>query len=101
MSRVGNCIDNGPSEGFWGIIKTECFYNHSFKNMEELIKAIEEYIHYYNYERYQERFNNLAPMEVREAALHTEHPEQYPIPENKKIIAFWAMIKEKQQKKIA
>ena len=23
MSRVGHCIDNGPTEGFWGIIKSE------------------------------------------------------------------------------
>ena len=98
MSRVGSCIDNGPTEGFWGIVKTECFYNRSFSDMDELKRTIKEYIHYYNYERYQERFNNLAPMEVREAALHTEHPDQYPIPANKKILAFWAMIKEKQQK---
>ena len=28
MSRVGHCIDNGPTEGLWGIIKTEmyCLY---------------------------------------------------------------------------
>jgi len=25
MSRVGHCIDNGPTEGFWGIIKTEMY----------------------------------------------------------------------------
>ena len=26
MSRVGHCIDNGPTEGFWGIIKkTGCW----------------------------------------------------------------------------
>ena len=25
MSRVGHCIDNGPIEGFWGIIKTEMY----------------------------------------------------------------------------
>ena len=98
MSRVGSCIDNGPTEGFWGIVKTECFYNRSFDSMDDLIKAIEEYIHYYNYERYQERFNNLAPMEVREAALHNEHPIQYPIPENKRILAFWTMVKETAQK---
>ena len=98
MSRVGSCIDNGPMEGFWGIVKTECFYNRSFSDMDDLKKAIEEYIHYYNYERYQERFNNLTPMEVREAALHAEHPDQYPIPENKKILAFWAMIKERREK---
>ena len=100
MSRVGSCIDNGPTEGFWGIVKTECFYNRTFSSMDELMKTIEEYIHYYNYERYQERFNNLAPMEVREAALYCDDPIQYPIPENKRIIAFWTKIKEKQQKKM-
>ena len=26
MSRVGRCIDNGPIEGFWGIIKSEMYY---------------------------------------------------------------------------
>ena len=25
MSRSGHCIDNGPTEGFWGIIKTEMY----------------------------------------------------------------------------
>lgn len=26
MSRVGRCIDNGPMEGFWGILKCEMYY---------------------------------------------------------------------------
>lgn len=26
MSRVSRCIDNGPMEGFWGIIKSEMYY---------------------------------------------------------------------------
>lgn len=26
MSRVGHCIDNGPTEGLWGIIKSEMYY---------------------------------------------------------------------------
>lgn len=25
MSRVEHCIDNGPTEGFWGIIKSEMY----------------------------------------------------------------------------
>lgn len=56
---------------------------------------IEDYIYYYNHGRYQERFHNLAPLEVREAALNTEYPQQYPIPENKKIAAYWASIEAK------
>ena len=26
MSRVAHCIDNGPMEGFWGILKQERYY---------------------------------------------------------------------------
>ena len=26
MSRVGKCIDNGPMEAFWGILKSEMYY---------------------------------------------------------------------------
>lgn len=30
MSRVAKCIDNGPMEGFWGIIKRERYYGKRF-----------------------------------------------------------------------
>lgn len=66
MSRVGKCIDNGPMEGFWGIIKTEMYYLNKFETYEELEKAIEEYIYFYNYKRYQERLNCMTPMEYHE-----------------------------------
>lgn len=101
MSRVGCCIDNGPTEGFWGIVKSEMYYISDFSNEEELCQAIAEFIEYYNTGRYQERFNNLAPMEVRSAALLSEQPVQYPIPENKRIEAFKAELKAKKQNQIA
>ena len=44
MSRVGRCIDNGPMEGFWGILKRECYYGHTFTSREQLISTIENYI---------------------------------------------------------
>ena len=31
MSRVGCCLDNAPTEGFWGIIKSEMYYNFRFE----------------------------------------------------------------------
>lgn len=65
MSRVARCIDNGPMEGFWGILKSEMYYLHKFNNYEELKKAIEEYIDYYNTKRYQKRLNCMTPMEYR------------------------------------
>ena len=48
MSRVGKCTDNGPMEGFFGIIKTEMFYGKTFKTLEELRERIIEYIKFYN-----------------------------------------------------
>ena len=85
MSRVGHCIDNGPTEGFWGIIKSEMYYLQTFTDEKSLCSAIEKYIHFYNYERFQERFENRTPMEVRIEALNSDEPALYPIPENKRI----------------
>lgn len=65
MSRVGKCIDNGPMEGFWGILKSEMYYLNNFETYEELVKAIEAFIHYYNYQRRQHKLNCLAPMNYR------------------------------------
>ncbi|MGL4798042.1 MAG: IS3 family transposase, partial [Cellulosilyticaceae bacterium] len=36
MSRVGKCIDNGPIEGFWGILKRERYYGKKFTTKESL-----------------------------------------------------------------
>ena len=85
MSRVGHCIDNGPTEGFWGIIKSEMYYLQTFTDEKSLRSAIEKYIHFYNYERFQERFENRTPMEVRMDAWNSDKPILYPIPENKRI----------------
>ncbi len=48
MSRKGNCLDNSVIENFFGIIKSEFFYNRIFKSLEEFINGIDEYIYYYN-----------------------------------------------------
>ena len=53
MSRVGKCIDNGPMESFWGTLKCEKYYLHKYETFEELSNAIDEYIYFYNNERYQ------------------------------------------------
>jgi putative transposase len=68
MSRVGRCIDNGPMESFFGTLKCEKYYLHKYKTFEELSIAIDEYIHFYNHERYQKRLNGLSPMEYRAKA---------------------------------
>ena len=65
MSRVGRCIDNGPMEGFWGILKCEMYYLNHFETYEELVHAVGQFIHYYNHQRRQHRLNCLAPMDYR------------------------------------
>lgn len=65
MSRVGRCLDNAPIEGFWGTLKCEMYYLSTFHSFEELKKAIELYIHFYNHSRYQKRLNGLSPLEFR------------------------------------
>ncbi|SFU48316.1 Integrase core domain-containing protein, partial [Clostridium sp. DSM 8431] len=82
----------------WGIIKSEMYYNTNFKSEDELREAIKDYIFFYNNSRYQERFNNLTPTEVRQAAMVSITPAQYPIPENKRILAYKAMLLEKREK---
>lgn len=65
MSRVGRCIDNGPMESFWGMLKTEMYYLKKFETSEELKTAVCNYIDYYNNKRYQKRLNRMAPLVYR------------------------------------
>lgn len=65
MSRVARCIDNGPMEAFWGMLKSEMYYLRKFHTFEELKEAVTEYINYYNNHRYQARLNCMAPLEYR------------------------------------
>jgi len=69
MSRVGCCIDNGPMEGFWGILKSEMYYLNRFDDYDSLKKAIKDYIDYYNTKRYQKRLKCMSPMEYRNHLL--------------------------------
>lgn len=63
MSRVAHCIDNGPMEGFWGILKRETYYGKRFTEKEVLIQTIESYIRYYNTERIQRGLHLMTPVE--------------------------------------
>jgi len=63
MSRVAHCIDNGPMEGFWGIMKREMYYGKKFKTKEELIAAISNYMDYYVNKRVQRRLGVMTPSE--------------------------------------
>lgn len=82
MSRVGHCIDNGPTEGFWGIIKSEMY---EITDEASLRYTIKEYLRFYSEERPQDRYHCKNPLEVRQEALASDTPTGYPIPENKRI----------------
>lgn len=85
MSRVGHCIDNGPTEGFWGIIKSEMYQMYEITDEASLRHAIEDYLRFYSEERPQDRYHCKTPLEVRQEALLSQAPIKYPIPENKRI----------------
>lgn len=69
MSRVGKCIDNGPMEGFWGILKRERYYGKRFNEKEILIQMIDTYISFYNTKRLQRNLGVLTPYEKHESYL--------------------------------
>ena len=85
MSRVGHCIDNGPTENFWSIVKSEMYHLNHYADEASLRKAIADYMTFYSTERMQERFGGKTPAEVRAEALVADTPTQYPIPVNKRI----------------
>ena len=69
MSRVAHCIDNGPMEGFWGILKRERYYGRRFTGKHELVQMIQQYIRYYNTRRVQRNLGVLTPMEKHTLCL--------------------------------
>ncbi|MCX0365055.1 integrase core domain-containing protein [Clostridium perfringens] len=85
MSRVGHCIDNGPIEGLWGIIKSEMYQMYEVTDEASLRYAIKDYIRFYSNERPQSRYSCKTPAEVRAESLNSEFPIIYPIPKNRRI----------------
>ena len=53
MSRKGNCLDNSPTENFFGRMKQEIWDNNKqdYDSVESLISTIHEYMSYYNKDR--------------------------------------------------
>ena len=69
MSQVAHCTDNGPIEGFWGILKREMYYGKRYKTKEELVRAVNKYIEYYTNRRVQRKLDLLTPMEYHERLM--------------------------------
>jgi putative transposase len=68
MSRKGNCIDNAPMESFFGHFKDDVDYKEC-RTYEELELLVEEYIEYYNNERYQWDLKKMTPVQYRNHLL--------------------------------
>ena len=71
ISRKGNSLDNGLMECFFGLLKSEMFYEQEekYKTLEKLEKAIEEYIYYYNNKKIKEKLKGLTPASYRSQSL--------------------------------
>lgn len=65
MSRKGNCLDNAIIENFFGILKSELYYQKKYESSDQLEKDIREYIEYYNNNRIKLNLNGMSPMEYR------------------------------------
>lgn len=69
MSRVARCIDNGPMEGFWGLMKREMYYTKKYASKEELKAAIHDYMNYYTNKRVQRKLGILTPAEYHQKMM--------------------------------
>ena len=69
MSRKWNCIDNSPTESFFGHLKDEIDTS-KCNNFKELEKYIENYIFYYNYKRPQWDRKKMTPVQYRNHLLY-------------------------------
>jgi len=65
MSRKGNCYDNSVMENFFGILKSEFYYNQKFSSIEHFEKELSEYIDYYNNRRIKSKLKGLSPVQFR------------------------------------
>jgi putative transposase len=65
MSRKGNCYDNSVMENFFGILKTEFYYNKKFSSIKQFSKELFEYIDYYNNRRIKVKLKGLSPVQFR------------------------------------
>jgi transposase InsO family protein len=71
MSRKGKCIDNAPTESFFGHMKDDIDLK-ACKTYEEVSLIISEYMRYYNDERQQWDRKKMTPVEYRNHLLKSD-----------------------------
>lgn len=69
MSKKGCSPDNSACEGFFGRLKNEMFYGHSWRGVtiEAFIKTLDEYIHWYAEKRIKISLGGLSPLQYRKS----------------------------------
>jgi len=65
MSRKGNCYDNSVMENFFGLLKSEFFYNQKFSSVDHFTTELSGYIDYYNNRRIKVKLKGLSPIKFR------------------------------------
>ena len=73
MSRKGNCWDNAPQESFFGHMKAEIDLS-DCKIFEDVKKIMDDWMDYYNNDRYQWDLAKLSPSEYYKYVTTGEYP---------------------------
>lgn len=73
MSRKANCWDNAPQESFHGHMKDEIDLSNC-NTIEDVKKVIDDYIDYYNNDRYQWNLAKLSPSEYYKYTMTGDYP---------------------------
>jgi putative transposase len=76
MSRRGNCWDNAPQESFFGHMKDEIHLERC-KSFKELTDEIDDYMDYYNNDRYQWDLAKLSPNQYAQYLQSAIYPVKY------------------------
>lgn len=73
MSRRGNCWDNAPQESFFGHMKDEIDISQCI-DFAEVKYKIDDWIQYYNDERYQWQLAKLSPNQYYDYVTTGKYP---------------------------
>ena len=78
MSRKGNCWDNAPQESFFGHMKQELQPKISeWNNYENVAATIDDWMDYYNNDRYQMGLAKMSPCEYYQYITTGMYPEGF------------------------
>lgn len=75
MSRRGNCWDNAPQESFFGHMKDEIKpYIKDWNSFQDVKERIDDYMDYYNNDRYQTTLQEMSPNEFYHYLVTNQKP---------------------------